>query len=335
MRYAWMLLIGILGSCGQENANAPYVFPKTPVGEVPQPAHNLATERGVALGKKLFFDPMLSANNAVSCATCHHTDKAFSDGVALTTMGISGNPLLRHSPALFNLAWYEGLFWDGGSKNIEAQAFGPLTHPDEMGIDLKELIQKLQADDEYPGLFKEVWGTDSITTQKLVRALAQYERTLLSFNSPYDQRVAGNQAAKGEVLKGEKVFTQYCSACHTPGLFTDLSYHANGIDTAITDRSHELTHFGRYRITNDSIDLGKFKTPSLRNLAFTAPYMHDGRFATLDDVFAHYFRDHTINPLADSLLKSQDYSQVDPQQKKALKAFLMSLSDSSFIRAQP
>lgn len=335
MRLAWIFFIGIIGACSLNEANRPYNFPNTPLGEVPQPAHNLATEKGVALGKKLFFDPKLSANNAVSCATCHQPDKALSDGVALTTMGISGNPLVRHSPALFNLAWYDGFFWDGGSKNIEAQAFGPLTHPDEMGMDLKELVQKLQADEEYPTLFKEVWGSDSITTQKLVRALAQFERTLLSFNAPYDQRVAKNEAATGEVLEGEKVFSQYCAACHTPGLFTDLSYHANGIDTAISDKSHELTHFGRYRITNDSSDLGKFKTPSLRNLAFTAPYMHDGRFATLDDVFAHYFRNHSANPLADSHLKGQDYSQVDPQQKKALKAFLMSLSDSSFNQNQP
>lgn len=335
MRYAWILLVGILGSCGQENANAPYVFPETPVGEVPQPAHNLATEKGVALGKKLFFDPKLSVNNVVSCASCHHTNKAFSDGLSLTTIGVSGNALLRHSPTLFNLAWYEGFFWDGGSKNLEAQVFGPLTHPDEMGMDLFDLVRKLQEDAVYPSLFKEVWGNDTITTQRVARALAQYERTLLSFNAPYDQFKAQGKALEGEMLKGEKVYQQYCASCHTAGLFTDVAYHANGIDSAIDDRSHELIYFGRYRITNDSADIGKYKTASLRNLAFTAPYMHDGRFAQIEDVFAHYFQDHRANPLADPLLKSQDYSLVDENQKKALKAFIMSLSDSSFLQNTP
>jgi len=335
VRIAWIILLGMLGSCGYEKANAPYAFPATPVGEVPQPPHNLATVQGVALGKKLFFDPKLSSSNTVSCATCHHTNKAFSDGVSLTRVGVSGEVLIRHSPALFNLAWYDGFFWDGGSKNLEAQVFGPLTHPDEMGMDLFELVQKLQEDAVYPSLFKEVWGSDTITTQRIARALAQYERTLLSFNSPYDQYKARGKALEGETLAGEKVYQQYCASCHTAGLFTDVSYHANGIDSLMDDRSHELTHFGRYRITNDSVDIGKFKTVSLRNLVFTGPYMHDGRFERLEEVFSHYFRDHRTNPLADPILKSQDYSLVDEKQKKALKAFLISLSDSTFIQKTP
>lgn len=335
MRYAWILMLGMLGGCGYEEANAPYAFPATPVGEVPQPAHNVASEKGVALGKKLFFEPKLSANNVVSCASCHHTEKAFSDGVSLTRIGVSAVPLIRHSPALFNLAWYDGLFWDGGSKNLEAQVFGPLTHPDEMGMDLFSLVQKLQEDAVYPSLFKEIWGSDTITTQRVARALAQYERTLLSFNSPYDQLKAQGSVLDGEVLAGEKVYVQYCASCHTAGLFTDVSYHANGIDSVILDKSHELTYFGRYRITNDSADLGKYKTASLRNLAFTAPYMHDGRFTDLDQIFTHYFRDHRTNPFADPILKSQDYSKVDEKQKRALKAFLMCLSDSTFLQKSP
>jgi len=331
MRYTWIIIILLLGSCSQEAGDTPYLFPSTPIGEVPQPEHNRATEKGVALGKRLFFDPKLSSTNTVSCATCHHTDKAFSDGLALTTVGVSGKALLRHSPALFNLAWYEGLFWDGGSKNIEAQVFGPLTHVDEMGMDLRELVKKLQADSEYPTLFKEVWGSDTITTQRVARTLAQYERTLLSFNSEYDQKKKNGAPLSPLELEGQAIYTQYCAACHTEGLFTDLGYHVNGIDTGVVDRSNELIYWGRYRITNDSNDIGKFKTMSLRNLGFTAPYMHDGRFADLDEVFAHYFRDHRKNPLADPTLKKQDYSLVAAQQKKALKAFLMSLNDSSFV----
>ena len=328
--YSFLYLVYFLMGCSDQE-NRHYLFPETPAGKVPQPESNPATVYGVELGKRLFFDPQLSANGTVSCKSCHHPGKAFSDGQALGSLGVSGKPLLRHAPALFNLSWYTGFFWDGGSKNLESQVFGPLTHPDEMGRDLLDLLERLRKDDEYPALFAKAFGSDTITTQTVARALAQYERTLLSFDAKYD-RVQRKEAQFSPLeLKGEQVFLTLCASCHPAPLFTDLSYHANGIDQSIEDRSHELMYWGRYRITNDSNDIGKFKTPSLRNLFFTAPYMHDGRLADIDAVFTHYFRSHEANPLADEALKKTDFATIGENEKKALKAFLYTLSDSSFI----
>ncbi|HCS21642.1 MAG TPA: cytochrome-c peroxidase [Bacteroidetes bacterium] len=335
MRLSWFIIPLLMGSCSLEEANSPYPFPETPFGEVPQPERNQASAKGVELGKKLFFDTRLSKNGSVSCATCHHADKAFSDGIALTEAGVSGKKLLRHAPALFNLAWYEGLFWDGGSKNLESQVFGPLMHPDEMGMDLGELVKKLQADSEYPALFKGVWGTDSITSQRFAHAIAQYERTLISYHSPYDNWKAGEGALSEPELRGYAVYQTFCSRCHTEGLFTDLSHHANGIDSQITTPGFELMYMGHYRITLDSSDIGKFKTPSLRNLGFTAPYMHDGRFVELDEVLDHYFKEHRNNSLADEILKTNAYMEVSQQQKNDLKAFLYALNDTTFVKQQP
>lgn len=335
MRLRWFVLPLLVGSCSPESADSPYAFPQTPFGEVPQPERNITSVKGVELGKKLFFDTRLSTNGSVSCATCHHPDKAFSDGIALTRNGVSGKALLRHAPALFNLAWYEGLFWDGGSKNLESQVFGPLTHPDEMGMQLSELVKLLQADSEYPALFKEVWGTDSITTQRFAHAIAQYERTLLSYNSPYDSWKAGNREPGEAELRGYAVYQSHCASCHTEGLFTDLSYHANGIDTGIAEPGFELMYLGRYRVTLDSSDIGKYKTPSLRNLGFTGPYMHDGRFSSIDQVFGHYFSDHRRNNLADEALKTSAIKEVSAQQKMDLKAFLNTLNDSAFVTKLP
>lgn len=335
MRWSWFVLPLLLGSCSPRETNTPYLFPKTPFGEVPQPERNVASQKGVELGKKLFFDKQLSKNGADSCATCHHTDKAFSDGIRLTHAGVSGNALLRHAPALFNLAWYDGLFWDGGSKNLESQVFGPLMHPDEMGMDLGELVEKLRSDNDYPALFKEVWGTDSITSQRFAHAIAQYERTLLSYYSPYDRWKAGEGMLSEPELRGYAVYLSFCSGCHTEGLFTDLSYHANGIDSQITAPGFELMFLGRYRVTLDSADMGKFKTPSLRNLGFTAPYMHDGRFVELDEVLDHYFKGHRNNSLADEILKTNVYMDVSQQQKNDLKAFLYALNDTAFVKKQP
>ncbi len=330
MKKAGFLTLGLflIWACSRTNRNPAFVFPETPWGTIPQPANNPATERGVELGKRLFFDPFLSSNDQVSCATCHHPAKAFSDGAKLTRMGVSGNPLIRHSPALFNLAWMSGLFWDGGSTSLEAQVFGPLNHPDEMGMDLKELVDKLQRHPEYPKLFQEVFGSDSITSQRLARALAQYERTLLSFDSPYDRWKGGEHTLSAFELAGYEVYKVHCASCHTEGLFTDNGYHNNGLDSVFVNTEHELIHFGRYRITNDSADIGKFKTPSLRNLGLTAPYMHDGRMASLDAVLKHYQSGILPSVTLDTVLKNK--KPLSHQELSALKAFLETLNDPQY-----
>jgi len=300
-------------------------------------ADNPLTVRGVELGRKLFYEGLLSANGNVSCATCHRQELAFSDGVAIATHGVSGRPLERHVPVLFNLAWASnGLFWDGGSKNLESQAFGPLTHADEMGMDLGLLETSLRESANYPKLFRDAFS-DGITAANVAKALAQFQRTLVSGNSRYDRYTldgAGSSALNETELHGISLVRQKCGGCHSGELFTDNSFHNNGIDDDFSDDSHEWIHRGRYRITFDPMDLGAFKTPSLRNVMVSAPYMHDGRFATIEGVLDHYASGIKDSEVTDRLLYQRDGKPGIPMsgdEKEAIVAFLHTLTDEAFL----
>ncbi|QCR25077.1 cytochrome-c peroxidase [Pontibacter sp. SGAir0037] len=313
-------------------------LPEVPVNlaaALPYPERNPPTKEGVALGRMLFYDPILSQNGTVSCASCHQPEKAFTDGVALSRAGVSGAPLQRHVPTLVNVAWQDGLFWDGGAKDIESLTFGPLTHPDEMGQHVKELVQKLQQHEQYPQLFKKAFQTDSITSAFVTRALAQFERTLISGNSRYDRYIRNE--AQGTLtsyeLEGLSLFKKHCSNCHSSDLFTDNSYHNNGLDSEFSD-ANEALHFARGRITNQAADIGKYKTPTLRNIALTAPYMHDGRFSTLEEVLDHYSTGVTYSPsLALQLQQNNKLGiPLSSSDKNKIVSFLLTLTDSSFIQ---
>ncbi len=319
-----------LAACDGQNRH--YAYPDTPVGDVPVSENNRATVYGVELGRKLFFDPLLSANARISCGTCHHPRKAFSDGVALSHVGVSNERLLRHAPALFNLAWMEGTFWDGGAKNLESQVLGPLLHPDEMAADPEEIVKRLREHPTYPRLFKKAWGTDSITSSLIARSLAQYERTLLSFNSKYDKWKRGETQLEPIELKGYKLYQSHCRTCHVEGLFTDNAYHNNGLDqdSVFQNDEYEQIYKGRYRITLDSADLGKYKTPSLRNLGYTQPYMHDGRFRQLMDVVKHYSSRIQPSATLDKHLPDSGF-RFDQEERTQLIHFLHTLNDTSFV----
>ncbi|MDW3211548.1 MAG: cytochrome c peroxidase [Reichenbachiella sp.] len=283
------------------------------------------TQAGVALGKDLFFDPRLSANEQISCASCHQPDYAFGDRTKFS-VGHSGITLKRNTPPLFNLTWSESFFWDGGVKNLESLSFAALMNPDEMGVDLTDLCQKLNTDKHYKEAFKTAFGIDSVTSAYISRALAQYMRTLVSANSKYDSVQLGLTQYNNEEQEGERVFLKNCASCHTPPLFTDFGFHHNGIDQVYSLDNLSLTT-GRFRITRDSLDLGKYKTSSLRNLKYTAPYMHDGRFANLDEVLVHYQNQNTLNQNQDSLVSLIKFSD---KEKEELKSFLMTLENPSF-----
>ncbi|MFN3999234.1 cytochrome-c peroxidase [Algoriphagus sp.] len=301
------------------------------VRDFPQPSRNPLSKEGVFLGKKLFFDPNLSANGKVSCATCHQPNLAFTDGVALSTKGVSGNKLHRHSPPLFNLAWSTtGLFWDGGAIDLESLNFGPITHPDEMAADLKEIVAYLIQDKEYPLLFERAFPESPIQSATISRALAQYTRTLISQTSKYDSWKKGELTFNSQELAGYQVYQNNCTSCHKEGLFTDLKYHNNGLDETYPDPpALEGLFLGRFRISFDSLDLGAYKTPSLRNITLTAPYMHDGRFETLNEVLDHYQFGVKINhSLAPQLKGGLALSQKD---RLVLLEFLKTLQDDSFI----
>ncbi|GAL69648.1 cytochrome-c peroxidase [Jejuia pallidilutea] len=298
------------------------------------PSNNPQTVEGVRLGKKLFFDPILSGNNTQACASCHSPKNAFTDTSRFSN-GIDGRLGLRNAMPLFNLAWNynERFFWDGKSFSLEHQAFIPVTDPLEMKSTWADVTEKLQQHPEYPTLFQEAFGTSQIDSTLVTKAMAQFERTLISANSKFDQYLLGETELSGEELNGFNVFMDEtkgdCFHCHGSDknpLWTDNAFHNNGLDETFTD-------LGLGAVTGDPADNGKFKSPSLRNVEFTAPYMHDGRFTTLEEVINHYSEGLKNSSTIDPLMKkvSQGGVGLSEKDKADLKAFLLTLSDFEFI----
>lgn len=337
-------LIVLLFSCEKESTDK-YVTTPIPL-EIPKlfednilspviPIDNPQTIEGVALGKKLFFDPILSSNNALACADCHAPEHAFSDSDRFSD-GVDGILGERNSMPLFNLAWNydEKFFWDGNTFSLEHQAFVPVSDPIEMKSKWTDIEQKLQQHIEYPELFKNAFGTSKIDSTLVTKAIAQFERSLISANSKFDKYLLGEVTLTPEELNGFNVFMDEargdCFHCHGSDknpLWTDNIFHNNGLDETFTD-------LGLGAVTGDPADNGKFKSPSLRNLAFTAPYMHDGRFATLEAVINHYSEGLKNSPTIDPLMKkvSEGGVGLSENDKADLKAFLLSLSDYDFIQ---
>lgn len=301
------------------------------------PIDNPQTVEGIALGKKLFFDPILSINNTIACVDCHAPENAFTDSDKFSdgVDGIFGN---RNSMPLFNLAWNydEKFFWDGNTFSLEHQAFVPVTDPFEMKSNWADVESKLQQHAEYPSLFEKAFGASNIDSSLVTKAIAQFERTLISANSKFDKFLLGELNLSPEELNGFNVFMDEakgdCFHCHGSDknpLWTDNIFHNNGLDETFAD-------LGLGAVTGDPADNGKFKSPSLRNLEFTAPYMHDGRFASLDDVINHYSQGLKNSSTIDPLMKKVDQGGVGltDKDKADLKAFLLSLSDYDFINSK-
>ena len=298
------------------------------------PANNPLTEEGVALGKKLFFDRKLSGNNTQSCATCHSPQKSFTNNLQFNE-GIQGILGTRNSMPLFNLAWNfdERFAWDGKEVGLEKQALEPVRNPIEMHANWETVAEKLQASPEYPDLFLQAFGNSEIDSVLITKALAQFERTLISGNSKFDRYLNGETTLTPQESAGFNVFMDEakgdCFHCHGSDnnpLWTDNKFHNNGLDS-------NFSVLGLGAVTGDTNDNGKFKSPSLRNLIFTAPYMHDGRFATLDEVIQHYSEGLQPSATIDPLMKKVNQGGVglSLQEKANLKAFLLSLSDPDFV----
>jgi cytochrome c peroxidase len=340
--YVIILLAGaVIIACSKADISRE---PKPVVLEVPAnfPAAsnmigNPLTLEGIELGRMLFYDKRLSGSNQISCGSCHKPDLSFSDGMAFSNIGESGNALHRNTPALVNMAWINnGLFWDGGSTNLESQALAPLTNPDEMHQELFELVNELKAVPDYVSRFRFVFKDDEIKTGNIMKALAQFQRTFISAGSRYDKykrKEPGGVLDRVE-LQGMQLVQSKCAGCHVGELFTDNDYHNNGIDADFSDNSFEGIYKGRYRITYNNADLGKFKTPTLRNVLLTSPYMHDGRFAIIDEVLNHYSNNVKTSITLDPFMLQQNGQPGIPMtydEKQAIIAFLKSLTDSAFI----
>jgi cytochrome c peroxidase len=288
--------------------------------------NNTLTNEGFDLGRKLFFDPRLSRDNSVSCGSCHQPFAAFAQLDHDVSHGVDDLLGNRNSPALFNLNWHTSFFWDGGVNHIESQPINPIQNPVEMDEKLENIITKLNADATYKAMFKDAFGDELINSQRIFKALAQFMGMLVSSNSKYDKYTRGEAGGTmtQEELNGLTIFRDKCGDCHKEPLFSDFSLRNNGLPpTAVNDS-------GRAHITQDAADLYKFKIPSLRNLKYTGPYMHDGRFTTLDAVLDHYATGIHTSPTLDPLLQAG--IQLNATQRAALLAFLNTLNDESFTK---
>ncbi len=262
------------------------------------PKDNPLTAEKVALGKQLYWDGRLSSDNKVSCASCHHPDHGWSNGERFAT-GVKDQVGGRNSPTVLNTAYQRFQFWDGRAGSLEEQALGPIQNPIEMNMSLPEVVKKLNAIDGYREQFQKVFGTD-VTSDGIAKAIAAYERTILSGDAPYDRFKAGDEDALGEsAQRGMKLFfgKARCSACHSGSNFTDNAFHNIGV--GFQPNGKEAADAGRKAISNLGGDYGSFKTPTLREIARTAPYMHDGSEKTLEDVVKYYNRGGNVNAWID------------------------------------
>ncbi len=326
-------LIVLLNACNKEADNTPNPSPvKEFVGfvqpqEFPNPLYkfnnNPITEKGFYLGKKLFYDGILSRDGSISCGSCHMQTAAFAHLDHSLSHGIDDLLGTRNSPSIQNMAWNPFFFWDGGVMDLDLFPFSPIQNPVEMDEKLPNVIHKLRNHPEYPKLFKEAFNVDSINSKELMYALSQFMNMLVSANSRYDQYIRGNvNAMNADEVEGMNLFMQNCNSCHTAPLFTDNKFHNNGI-ARFVDK-------GRQQITLQDSDLYKFKTPTLRNIEKTFPYMHDGRMNTLEEVMNHYTSNIASTGTIDARLHGG--ITLSPNEKSKVLAFLKTLTDEEFLK---
>ena len=294
----------------------------------PQPKYdfknNPLTKEGFELGRKLFYDGILSKDGNFACATCHQQFAAFATFDHNLSHGFNNSLTTRNAPALQNLAWQKEFMWDGGIVHLDLQPLAPITAENEMGETTENVIQKLKADSEYRKMFRQVFGEDNINTQKLMKALSQFMLLLVSSNSKYDKVMRGEANFILPEQLGYDIFKKKCVNCHAEPFFTDFSYRNVGLSL-----DYVVKDYGRMKITNDKNDSLKFRVPSLRNVAYTAPYGHDGRFFSLMNVFEHYRKNMVVSGTTDSLL--QHRMPLSNYEIGQLTAFLYTLTDSSFL----
>lgn len=322
------ILFLIIWGAGCENADIPQVPYELaiPVG-FPQPdipTDNTLTEERITLGKRLFHENALSRDYTIACASCHHQDKAFTDAEPLS-IGIRNTIGNRNTPTLVNFAWQPYFFMEGGNRTLSMQSLGPIEEAHEMGFNAREAVDRLAMDSSYQRQARKAYDRN-FDLFVLTRALEAFELTLISGNSPFDQylyqhkpdALTETQKRGMEVFMGEKAA---CASCHPAPLFTDYSFQNIGLEQDYADH-------GRARVSGDSADIGKFKVPSLRNIALTAPYMHNGRFATLDEVVEHFNQGGVGHPNQSEVVKPLGLTN---QEKEDLISFLEALTDQEFI----
>ncbi len=300
-------------------------------GYFPAPTYhfttNPVTKEGFELGRKLFYDPLLSANNTISCGSCHIQTAGFTQHGHSVSHGIFDRLGTRNSPPIMNLAWSKTFMWDGGIFDLDLQPIAPITNHVEMDDSISNVLNRLRNSAQYPVLFNKAFGSPEINSTVFLKALSQFMVMCVSDNARYDSVMRHQAVFTATEQAGYQVYQQKCGSCHTEPLFTGYSFRNNGLSiSTLNDR-------GRYAVTLLDSDQYKFKTPSLRNLDYTAPYMHDGRFFTLDAVLDHYTGQVQNTPNLDPLLQQGNRRGIDisKEERVELLAFLKTLNDKTFV----
>ena len=344
-RPAWHLAaiaLAFLAACSSDD-DGDTIVPPTPCGEptplsltlpayfpaLPPAPDNPLTVEGVRLGRFLFYDPILSEDSTLSCAGCHTQHIGFGDFRRFSE-GVHGDKSPRQAPTIVNPAWnLNGIFWDGRVDGLEEQATQPVPEPTEMSLPWDEAVQRLESHADYPDMFCAAFGSPDVTQDRVVKAIAQFERTFISANSKYDRWKRGEVQFAPEELRGYQFFMAEskgdCFHCHGEPLFSSANFHNNALDSIPTD-------LGRSVVTGNPADEGKFKAPSLRNIMVSQPYMHDGRFFTVRQVLEHYNQTFDSIPSFDPLmLKRNNFSPMTEAELDDLEFFLQTLTDDEFL----
>ena len=318
------IIFSLLSSLGLIIKNTDYfIIPKG----WPKPVYNFSrnklSEKKIEIGRRLFYDPRLSRNSTISCASCHSPYNAFAHTDHALSHGIHDSIGKRNAPALMNLAWQPSFMWDGAVHQLDAQALAPIHHPGEMDESITRVTEKIRRSKTYQKLFFQAYGDSAITGERVLKTLSQFMLTLVSAESKYDSVMRVEKKFTAQEEKGFLIFIKHCSTCHSPPLFSNYAFENNGIlpDTKLKDA-------GRMNITHNTKDSLSFKVPTLRNIAFTAPYMHDGRFQSLSEVIQHY-TSHQKNNLLSKKLSSPIV--LSAKEKVDLIAFLLTLNDKKFL----
>ncbi len=318
----FIAVVFLLGCVAYQPQKLPY--PQ----HIPASAYNFKEnnykEEKINLGRFLFYDPNLSADGTISCASCHSPYNAFAHTDHNLSHGIKDQIGRRNAPALFNLAWHSSFMWDGAIQHLDMQALAPIEDEREMDSDISQVVAKLQKSPIYPELFRLAYGSNEISSERILKALAVFQLSLTSFDSKYDQVKQQKAIFTEQEEKGYQLFLTHCNTCHTEPLFTNLDFANNGLplDTTLRD-------YGKGAITLQAKDSFLFKIPSLRNLSYTYPYMHDGRFSKLSQVLTHYQKGvqktTNLHPnLANGL-------PLTANEKVDIIAFLLTLDDAKFV----
>lgn len=305
---------------------------------MPENKANPVSVEGALLGRYLFYDAILSDDNTMSCSSCHKQEFAFSDSPYALSKGKNGILMKRNTLPLFNLAWYPNFFWDGRASSIEAQVFHPLQSKEEMNSNWENTISKLKKNKLYPPLFQNAFPGKKIDSTTVTHAIAQFLRTLISNQSKYDGIISGSSHLSPDEVDGFVLINDQtkgdCLHCHSTdgnALGTSIGYSNNALDSSIN--LSDFADKGRGNVSHKMSDYGKFKIPSLRNIALTAPYMHDGRFKTLEEVLDFYSEGLKPSPTVDSKMEflHRGGAHLTRDEKRKIIAFLCTLTDSAFI----